>query len=267
MTAKTVFLSFFLLSLILQADAQYRRRGETLQSPGNKTASKKASYSLAQLQGKWQEYQRKSRSDSTTVDFRDSIQLIFSDSNKVETRTSAITSMNLKGEADIDVDNTLTVAADQYTIKSLSSTQLVLDDNEQFVHILKKVDSFWYEKLGRLTVKKNDYSNPVKASIPGIIGKWAVYRRQAKPGSVDTDELLIKNLNITTKKDEHSATGTILFYQGDNSQQLPCLVTLHGSDIKIVAGQRVWNLSVYQSDTDNFVFGSEALLYFAKPAR
>src|SRR5580704_3393549 len=235
--SKIYFISVLLFTLFMKADAQYRRRGETLQSPGNKTTAKKASFTLSQLQGKWQEYQRNDRTNNTEVGFRDSIQLIFSDSNKVETRTSAITSMNLKGEADIDVDNTLTVAADQYLIKSITSTELVLDDNEQFIHMLKKVDSFWYEKLGRLSVKKNDYSSPVKATISGIIGKWAVYRRQANPGSVATGELLIKYLNITTKRDEHSATGNIAVYQGDNTQQLSCIVTLSGSDIKIVAGK------------------------------
>jgi len=265
MTLKTLFITAMLLSFLLESGAQYRRRGETLQSPGNKKTPGKASYTLSQFQGKWQEYQRKNRANNEAVDFNDSIQLVFSDSNKVETRTSSPTSMHLKGEADIDTDNTLTVAADQYMIKSLVNNELVLDDNEQFIHVLKKVDSFWFEKLGRLSVSKNDFTAPVKTTIDAITGKWAVYRRQAKPGSVGNEELLIRYLNIIVKKDAHSATGNIEFYQGGNSQQSPCQVTVNGSDLKIVAGNKTWNLSVYQSDKDNLVFGTPTLLYFAKP--
>jgi len=256
-----------LFSIVMQSNAQYKRRGETLQTRGNNNKkSKKADYSLMQLQGKWQEIERKNRGDSMIVAFTDSIQLIFSDSNKVKTRTSVETSMTMVGEAEIDVDNTLTVAADEYTIKSLGNNELVLDDNDRFIHRLRKLDSFWYEKLGRLSVKQDDYSTPVAVGINSILGKWSVYRRRAKPGATGENVLLIRYLNISAKADEHTATGDITFYQGQSSQQLPCKVLLNGSNIKIVAGKNTWSLSVYQADSNNFVFGSSDLLYFSKPS-
>jgi hypothetical protein len=268
MQVKYFLISAVLISFIMQADAQYKRKGETLQTRGNKNANgKKSIYSLAQLQGKWQEYDRKDRSNNTPVGFTDSIQMIFSDTNKVQTRTSIITSMNMKGEAEIDGDNTLTAAADEYTIKSLMNNELVLDDNDKFIHTLHKVDSFWYEKLGRLSAKTNDYSTPVKAAINDVLGKWSVYRRQAKPGATGSDVLLIKYLNIPSKKDEHTAVGDITFYQGQTELQLPCTVTLTGSSIKIIAASNKWELSVYQADAGNFVFGNSSLLYFSKPTK
>ncbi len=259
-----LFLILF-FSFITQANAQYKRRGETLQKRGNNSKSKKPDYSLLQLQGKWQEFERKDRRTSAVVPFNDSVQLIFTDSNKVQTRTSIETSMTLDGEADIDGDNTLTVAADVYTIKSLAGNTLALDDNDRFIHRLRKTDSFWFEKLGKLSVKPEDFSTPIAVGINSILGKWYVYRRRAKPGATSRNAMLIKNLNIPAKSDEHTASGDITFYQQQSSQQLPCTITLHGVDIKIVAGKNTWNLSVYQADAENFVFGSSSLLYYCKP--
>ena len=77
--------------------------------------------------------------------------------------------MTMVGEADIDVDNTLTVAADEYTIKSFVDGVLTLDDNDKFIHRLKKVDMFWYETLGKVSSKQTDYSKPIKISVSNIL--------------------------------------------------------------------------------------------------
>jgi hypothetical protein len=266
MPIRYFLLSVLLFSFIIHSNAQYKRRGETLQTRGNKSAKpKKSDYIIAQFKGKWQEFERKNRSDSTDVPFNDSIQLKFLDSNKVQTRTSIVTSMTLDGEAEMGDNNLLTVAADEYTVKSFTNNLMVLDDNERFIHTLKKVDTFWYETLGKLSVKQDEFSTPITVGINSILGKWSVYRRRAKPGATGDNALLIKYLNIQAKADEHTAAGDITFYQGQSSQQSPCTVTLNGSDIKIVAGKNTWNLSVYQADANNFVFGSSSLLYFCKP--
>jgi hypothetical protein len=265
---KYFFISILLLSTIGESNAQYKRRGETLQSRGDKTAKpKKADYKIDQFKGKWQEFERKERSNNNVVSFNDSIQLKFSDSNKVMTKTSIVTSMTLVGDAEIGDGNILTVAADEYTIKSLTSDELVLDDNEMFIHRLKKMDTFWYETLGRIPVKQNEYSTPIETSINNILGKWSVYRRQAKPGAVKDDILLIKYLSIPGKMNETTATGDIVFYKGQSSQQSSCTVTLKGTEIKIIAGANTWTLSVYQADANNFVFGNSSLLYFSKPSK
>jgi hypothetical protein len=252
--------------LINQSNAQYKRRGETLQTRGtSKTnnSKKKADYTVSQLKGKWQEFTRINRADSSSVTFNDSIQLNFTDSNKVRTRTSVVTSMTLDGEADIDNNNTLTVAADEYTIKSLKNNELVLDDNEKFIHHLKKVDTFWYETLGRLSTKQESFSKAIKVSISDIIGNWSVYRRQAKPGATGNVQL-IKSLNISAKTGANTASGNITFYKDQNIQQLPCTIILSETSIKITAGAHVWNMNTYQADAGNFVFGSSDLMYFSK---
>ena len=255
-----------LLLVHLSIQAQYRRRGETLQTPNgkSKSAGKKTNFTLAALHGRWQELTRTERNGLSPVGFNDSIQLYFLDSNKVLARNSSLTSMALRGEADIDDDNTLTVAADQYTIKSLNDKELVLDDNENYLHRLVKVDSFWYEKQGRVAMKKTDYSTPIQASLAKILGNWSVYRRQANPGAVSGKELLLENLQITSKTSETTATGQVGFYQGKNSQQLPCKIQLSGTSIKVTAGTNTWDFSIFQADGDNLVFGNNILRYFCK---
>jgi hypothetical protein len=257
------------LNFYLPSNAQYKRRGEILQSRLNKASKppKAADYKLEQLQGKWQEFERKDRNNNFPVSFTDSIQLKFTDSNKVITRTSTVSSMMMTGEAEIDEDNVLTTAADEYTIKSVSNNELVLDDNDLFIHRLKKVNSFWYETFGRIPVKQNDYSIPIEAEVPKMMGKWYVYRRKAKPGAITADIFLIKYFNITAKLNAATATGDIVFYNSQVSKQSACMVTLKGPDIKIVAGKNSWTFSVYQADADNFVFGNSKLLYFCKPSK
>ncbi|MBS1949067.1 MAG: hypothetical protein JST47_14995 [Bacteroidetes bacterium] len=248
--------------------AQYKRRGEILQSRLNKKSAPKktADFRLEQLLGKWQELERKKRIDSSAVSYNDSIQLKFSDSNKVMTRTSTLTSMAMVGEAQIDEDNVLTAAADEYTIKSVTTNYLVLDDNDQYLHYLKKVNNFWYETLGKSPVKQDIYDTPISVTINAILGKWFVYRRRAKPGAINDNVLLIKHLDIPDKLNEHTATGNVVFYNGQHTRQSACTVSLEGSKIKIAAGKNSWDFSVYQADTENFVFGNSTLLYFSKPA-
>jgi len=265
---KIFLLLIFLFCFFSPSNAQYKRKGETLQTnngtTAKKTAKKKADYTLSQFLGKWQEFARLDRSTNEAVPFNDSIQIIFSDSNKVRTRTSIVTSMTMLGEADIDVDNTLTVAADEYTIKSFADSILTLDDNDKFIHRLKKMNKFWYETLGKTSAKQNDYSNPIKISVANILGKWSVYRRQAKPGATSDNALLIKNLNILNKTGASTASGDVTFYQNQTIQQLPCTVTVNDTNIKIISSNGSWDLSVYQADANNFVFGSSELMYFSK---
>ncbi|HVM86616.1 MAG TPA: hypothetical protein VMT76_00410 [Puia sp.] len=265
--------SRFLFALVItslmpgNSYAQYKRRGEILQSRLQKasTPQKKANYTLSQLQGRWQEFERKKRSDSSITLFKDSIQLKFNDSNKVMTRTSIITSMAMEGEAQIDDDNVLTAAADEYVIKSVSANEIVLDDNDLFIHRLKKVDHFWYETLGKTAITQNEYNNPVSAKINDVLGRWAVYRRRADPGTIAKDALLIKYLSIPNKINENTASGNIGFYNNQLTQEMPCTLLLNGSEIKITAGNYNWTFSVYQTDTGNFVFGNNNLMYFCKP--
>jgi len=262
---------FFLFLILLcsfgkQSIAQVRRKGVTPLQRGSRPSNpnKKADFSVDQFRGKWQEYERVDRDSNLVVPFTDSIQLAFGDSSQVRTRISVSNAVSMNGLAEIDDDNNLTVASDEYTVKSFAKNEMVLDDNEKYIHRLRRVDMFWYESLGKLSVKQDDYSNSVSVPIKSVMGKWSVYRREAKPGAINNNMQLIKYLNILTKTNDSTATGDITFYQGQSAQQLPCTVSLSGGNIKITAGQNSWNYLVKQADGINFIFGNDGILYFSK---
>lgn len=266
MPARFLLLLILLFSLVKYSNAQVRRKGVTPVQKGNRPGNsiKKADFTIDQFRGKWQEYERINRDSNFTVPFTDSIQLIFGDSSKVQTRTSVSSSVSMNGDAEIDDDNNLSVAADEYTVKSCAKNEMTLDDNEKYLHRLRRVEMFWYESLGKLSVKQDEYSNSIKVPVSSVMGKWSVYRRQAKPGAVTNDMRLIKYLNILTKTSDSTATGDVTFYQGQSAQQLPCTVSVSDGSIKIVAGENSWNYLIKQADATNFIFGNEGILYFSK---
>jgi hypothetical protein len=252
-----------LLLSFLTTNAQVRRKGVTPINTGVKNEQKSSDYSLSQFKGKWQEFKRMDYRGNE-VGFTDSLQINFLDSTRAETRTSISNSMSMTGAASVDGDNNLAVAADSYTIKSFGKNEMILDDDVEYLHQFKKVDQYWYETLGKVQVKQDSYDTSVKTSLSTIIGKWSIYKRQAKPGFITGDMQLLKYVNINVKTSDSTASGDVTFYQGQSAQQLPCTVSLNGSNIKIAAGANNWNLSVFQADGSNFIFGNEGLLYFSK---
>ncbi len=262
---KIAFWIVAFLLLFLDGHTQYKRKGETLQTRGNSSVGtkKKADFSLEQLRGRWQEIQRLDRVNGQPVPFNDSIQLYFSDSNKVKTRTSVATGMTMEGEAEIDPDNTLTAAADVYLIKSLNDSLLILDDNDKFIHRLRKMRRFWYESLGKTSIQSVNYVVAVRVDLSNLIGDWRIYRRKAKPGTME-NTTLIRNLNILKRENASTARGNIVFYRDQAIQQLPCVVTLVDTTLTIIADAHKWTLSTYQADKNNFVFGNKDLVYFSK---
>ena len=262
---KSKYFLFYILMLLssISNAQQVHRKGVTPVQRGSNSSTKTADYTLTQFIGKWQEFKRTDYRGNE-VGFTDSLQLNFTDSDKVETRTSISNTMTMTGVANIDGDNTLTAAADSYTIKAFGKNQMILDDDDQYLHQFKKVDTFWYEMLGKTPIKQDTYDTLIKTSITTLLGKWSVYKRQAKPGAISDDMEIIKYINITSKTTDSTASGNVTFYKGQSSQQLPCTVTISGSNIKIVAGQSKWELSIFQADGSNFIFGNSGLLYFSK---
>ncbi|MBS1915997.1 MAG: hypothetical protein JST87_06940 [Bacteroidetes bacterium] len=153
---KYFFCAFLLVLVASQTYAQYKRKGETLQNPRNK--SKKADYTIAQFKGKWQEYARQTRTDIALLGFTDTVQLIFSDSNKVVEKTTDGSFMTVEGEAEIYNDNLLSIAGDEYTVKSLTDIEMVLDDGK-YVRHFKKVDMFYYERKAKAFLNKKSDAN------------------------------------------------------------------------------------------------------------
>ena len=259
------FLFFGLLFSFAKISAQAVHRKGVAPIDKSKPAdsTKAADYTVSQLKGKWQEYKRTDY-HGNAIDFGDSLLLNFTGDDKVETKTSVSNSMSMVGIASIDGDNNLTVASDAYTIKAFGKNEMVLDDNDQYLHQFKKVDEFWYEMIENKPAAAAAQDTAVKVAIQNTLGNWSIYKRQAKPGAITNNMELIKYLNIKTKTTDSTAVGNITIYEGETSQQLPCTVSISGSTIKIIAGQNKWQLSVFQADANNFIFGNSGLMYFCK---
>jgi hypothetical protein len=242
-----------------------KRKGVTPVNVGNKPETKFTyDYKLEQFKGKWQEVKRNYKNNNPAP-VTDTIFLYFKDDNKVETKDGSKT--YIKGEAAIEAPgNILVAAADIYTIVSVSNDMIVLDDGDEFIHTLKKVNRFWSETVGKDPVSQEAFDNPIHASAPNLVGNWAVYRRQAAPGAVEANTMLIKHLKIKEATSEHTATGEITCYTNEKSETLPCTVTINGSAIDISTATYKWNFPVYKADGKELVFGTKGkLLYFAKP--
>lgn len=254
---------FFLFALTSQAQRPKRKGTEPLMR-GSGAVTKTADFTLEQFKGKWQEIKRvNGKGKSVSID--DTVYLTFKDGNKAETRDGSGSIM--RGSAEIDTDNTLLVASDVYAIKSVTATEIVLDDEEEFIHTLKKVDRFWFESLGKDSIKTDEFRNPVTVKLSDITGKWIVYKRQAKPGVVSPPTKIITYLKVLDKIDEDKAKGEITFYVTPyKTESLPCTIKINNTSIDIAAGSNKWNLLVYKDDGKEFIFGDvDVLLYFAKP--
>ena len=220
-------------------------------------------FTIAQLAGKWQEISRDSKTN-ISISFTDTIFLNFLDSNKVFTKQGNETSMI--GEAAIDAtNNELVAASDVYTILSVSDSVLVLDNQENILHTLKKTDQFLYETFGKKKTASVNYKEPISVKLADLKGKWVVYKREAKPGTVNPPSTIINYVNILNITAENTATGEITFYQSEKSEMLPCYIKLTNAGFDVRADKYNWLLFVYKLDQNELVFGeADVLLYFAK---
>lgn len=243
-----------------------KRKGVTPVNVGTKPETKFTyDYTLEQFKGKWQEVIRLNYDKSENA-VTDTIFLYFKDENKVETRDGRKTYM--KGDALIESPgNILVAAADIYKIISVSADTIVLDDQDKFVHVLVKVNQFWLETVGKNTVTTEVYDKPMIANLNDLQGNWHIYRKQAKPGAIDANAYLIKQIKITNVTSGTAAAGEITYYKGDFSETIPCTITVSGEDLSISTTVFTWKLAVYKvASNKEWVFGErEKLLYFAKP--
>ncbi len=264
MKHKLLFVIAALIFISTNSDAQVKRKGTSplMHGPRNQ---KQVPFKAEQFLGKWQEIIRINSDDKTSAIIVDTIYLNFTDTGKVETREG--NNPDVKGSYMIDVDSTLTAAGDVYTIKSINENEMVLDDNDKYIHTFKKTSSFWFEHVGKDSVKTESFMNPVSYSPEKLMGKWVVYKRNAKPGAISSSALIIKNLKITNKVNDQSASGMVTFFKEDESTELPCKIVFSKTSIQIEAGTNSWDLPVYKADGKEFVFGNPAMvIYFCKLA-
>lgn len=219
-------------------------------------------YTIEQFAGKWQEMARYDRSTNRRVGFNDTLFYTFSGDN-VSTRDGV--NMSMKGKASIEPVNQLLAAADVFDIWSLKNDQAVLDDGDKYVHTLIKVKKFWYEDLPTTEVSLEKFTEPISINAGALKGKWLIYRRNAGPGAIANDAILIKLLNVTDIKDQNTAIGNVTWYQAERSEEIPCTIYIDGKNMRIVSERNTWSVNVYKADGTELVFGTEALMYFAKP--
>jgi hypothetical protein len=220
-------------------------------------------FTIEQFTGKWQEASR-TNMDTTPMPITDTLLLNFTAPGKVITRDG--NQSNIVGEAAIDAPgNVLLAAADVYTIVSADSNHLVLDDQEGYLHTFNRTAQFTYEGYGKNTIGQDVYTSPISISLADIMGKWSVYRKQAKPGAITASACIIRQLAITEKTGESAARGEVDFYQKEKSEALPCIIRIINGGMAITAGNYSWQLPVYKADAKELVFGDPSmLLYFAR---
>jgi hypothetical protein len=269
MPPKKLLLSALFFCLFVASFAQrVKRKGTTpidISRNKKQEGGSQPSFSIEQLTGKWQETLRTYKNNSPE-NFIDTNFLNFTSVGKVTTRTGT-NQGSMVGEAAVEQPgNTLLAAADVYTILSISDSTLILDDQEYLIHTFKKTYEFWYETLGKTSVKQEQYKTPVTVKIADVMGKWGIYKKEAKPGSVHPPTNIIRYLKITEKKGENTAAGEITFYQSEQSKLLPCTVEITTTGMDISAAGYNWSLFVYKADRKELVFGDTGvILYFAKP--
>jgi hypothetical protein len=259
-----------LLLLVLIADAaiaqRVKRKGVTpIDVSKNKRpgAKQEPEFTTDQFVGKWQEIARVNKGSNSPADFTDTIYLNFLKHNRVITRDG--NSANMAGDAAIESGNTLLVAADVYTIISLSDSQVVLDNQNDFIHTLKKTNEFIFDTYGKNLVKKEIFIDPVPVTLADVMGKWMVYKKDAKPGVINPPVNIIQYLKITDSVGENIANGEVTFYQTDKSKEMSCTIKVTNAGLDIMAGEYTWSLFVYKADKKEMVFGDAGvLLYYSK---
>lgn len=260
-----IYFTVLLATLTLLAIAQkpVRKGMPPINTTQSNTAKNKAFYNISQLSGKWQEMKRTPIKGADAIAFSDSLLMQF-DSNKVEIKDATSMRMTMKGDAYIDPPYVLFAAGDEYIIRAVDKTILLLDDGE-YIRELHKKDSFYYESLGKLTVTTDTLNSTIKADQKLLEGKWIVYRRQAMAGSVESDAVVIKSLEIFPSNTIGSAQGKVVCYKSDITEALPCKIVFGASDILVITDSYVWEFETYKADGKEFVFGEIGrLMYYAK---
>ena len=262
MPLKYLLVIAFFTAITFPAESQVikvKRKGVTPMDVTKNTQANTSTYTLEQFAGRWQEVSR-TDNKNYSVAFKDT--LFYNFSGESVFSRDGIT-MSLKGDAAIDPGNVLVAAADVFTIRSMNNNQVVLDDGD-YLHTLVRKKEFWYETLPTNVAVEEKLNEPIKVSAAVLAGKWKVYRRDAKPGS-ENHRILMRILNVTGVKDDHTATGELTFYQTEKLETLPCTITLNGERIHIATSKDSWDMNVYKADGKDLVFGDASLMYYCKP--
>jgi hypothetical protein len=262
MKAKFLILPVVLFGLVQITCAQQKvaRKGT---HPTTRKKKPELRYTLSQFNGKWQEVKRSLLQSKQNMEFTDTLLLKF-DEDKVEIKDATSMRVSMKGFAQMEAPNLLIAGGDEFLVKYLDSSRLILDDGE-FVREMQKKKLFYFETLGKDSVEVDPINNAVNIEPKNIEGKWMVYRRQALAGSVNDQAVVIKSLELFPSDVQGSAKGEVVFYKTNITETLPCSVVFGNTTILVITEPYTWEFSTYKADGKEFVFGEKGqLLYYAK---
>jgi len=262
MTLKFLMMFVVLTVITFTGDAQklkVMRKGAPPVDVTKRVSPVKSDYSLEQFTGKWQEISRRRSKKNSSLSFKDTLFYNFSANGEVLSRDGV--NMSMSGQAAIEPGNILVAAADVFTIRSMTNNQVVLDDGE-YLHTLIRKKDFWHEGLPTNAIIPEKFTTPVLIDASILLGKWSVYRRDAKPGT--EGRTLIKMLDVKNSKNSTEATGEITFYKTEKSETLPFTLTLEGKKMNISTQKNTWSLNVFKADGKELVFGDDILIYYCK---
>lgn len=260
--------SFLILltCLLLFPDAwaqRVKRKGVEPMDVGRKKSAKQSNYQLDQLQGRWQEIRRSPQDNSSALAFTDSL-LIRIDGKKGEVRDATSMRIGLIGEAQLEPDNMLSIAADIFEIKYLDKEKLILDDGE-FLRVLQKKEIFYHETVGKTPVQAEAIGEPVAINIEQLMGKWLIYRRQAEAGIRDEARMLIKSFEIKEIISGNKASGEIAFFSNDITETATCTFIFSNGNMTLETDKHNWVFMTYKADGQEFIFGEKGrFMYYAK---
>ncbi|MEO5943703.1 MAG: hypothetical protein ABIP30_11770 [Ferruginibacter sp.] len=238
-----------------------KRKGTTPLELNKNTTSSKNIYTLAQVQGKWQEFNRTFIATNEKAVFLDSLMIAI---NKSNAEVKEGMSMNMKGEAAIEDRNSLYVAGDRYSIVSVSDSQLVLNDGE-FFKTMKQVPQFYLETVGKDSVVLAEYTVPKNVLMTDILGTWTVYKKEAKPGIINKDTYLVNTISVLKNSNQNLATGEIIMGQDNAQQKYPCTFILKDSTLQVLVDNKTLSFNTYKATDGEFVFGNKTeVLNYAK---
>ena len=219
-------------------------------------------YDVRKLNGKWQEITRRTLKNEA-IGFKDTLLFVINN-NKGFVKDNTGMTMTMNGDVSIEGSSTLLIGSDAFDILRQQGNMLFIKD-ETFIRYMKRVPRFYYEMVGKDSVKLPEYHTAINAEMDNLKGKWLVYRRQAEPGFITGNTELIKYITVTSGSGTQGA-GEITTYNGDNiSETQAADFSLAPGRITVTSKKGTMVFSTYKANGKEFVFGDlKGVLNYAR---
>lgn len=221
-----------------------------------------AKFSTGQLNGKWQEMSRTVNGERKS--FTDTLMLHF-ENGKAAIRDANSMTMTMSGNVSVEAPATVSIGGYEYNIRSLNKNVLLLED-EGTLREMHRVGKYYFETVGKDSIKLPEYTDVVTADLRKIEGKWNVYRRTAAPSFITNSTVLIKSITIVPTDKENVAFGEIVTYDGANIMETTtCGIGIAPGSMNITSKKGTFLMQVYKASADELIFGdNRGVVNYAK---